>query len=45
MKLVRYVLGFQSYNSQCLTSVNGVMALKNYGDEGPISAGVTVSAY
>jgi len=45
MKPIKYVLRFNSYNTQCTFSVNNVEAYSNYDQKGPLYAGFTVSAY
>lgn len=44
-KPITYFLSYQSYNTQCVFYVNGVQALQNYTDKGPLYSGVTVTAY
>lgn len=45
MQPVIYVVGFNSYNSNCVIFVNDAKAISNDGDQGPIMAGLTVSAF
>lgn len=45
MQPVKYVVGFKSYNTNCIIYVNGAKAISNGGDQGPIMAGVTMSAF
>lgn len=45
MQPVKYVTGFKSYNTMCVIYVNDAKALSNYKSEGPLMAGLTVSAF
>ena len=45
MKPITYFLSYQSYDTQCVFSVNEVEALKNYTRKGPLYSGVTITAY
>lgn len=43
--IIKYDIGYKSYNAKCAIYVNGVKALSNYKRKGPVMAGLTMSSF